>query len=276
MSKINYPNLFIIGAPKCGTTFVYNKFKNHPAFFCPIIKELNYFSFEHLNETSYYKDYKISSSKTYLNFYKNRKNQKYLVDASVSYFNDFDSHKKLFEFNKDAKIIIMYRDPIKRAFSHYKMDLRMGYADLPFKDYLDKNRYPKHFSQYVENSMYGSSLKNLYMYFDKKNIITINLDNIEIDFKRMLNILKVDVSHGEFTFEKVNENKLPTNGVAKFLQHNRNLATKLKLFIPKKFIKLFKKMSYKKANDIAISDEESQIMQKLIENDQLRFNKLKI
>ena len=114
--------------------------------------------------------------------------------------------KKLFEFNKDAKIIIMYRDPIKRAFSHYKMDLRMGYADLPFKDYLDKNRYPKHFSQYVENSMYGSSLKNLYMYFDKKNIITINLDNIEIDFKRMLNILKVDVRQIEFTFEKVNEN----------------------------------------------------------------------
>lgn len=270
------PNLFIVGAPKSGTTFLYEKLKNHPEFFFPKIKELNYFSYDKLNRDSYYKEYKISSLDKYLEFYKHGKTQKYLVDASVSYFNNFDSHQKIFEFNKDAKIIIMYRDPIKRACSHYKMDLRMGYADLPFKDYLIKEQHPKHFIQYVENSMFGACLQNLQKYFDRRNIIIVNLNNLVADFKMMLNKLEIDSSNYDFTFEKVNENKSPANGIAKYLQHNRNLTSKLKLFMPKKFIAVFKKVSYKEAEKIVIDNEEVQLIEALVKSDRELFDKINV
>ena len=33
------PNLFIVGAPKCGTTFLYHYLKQHPEIFFPDFKE---------------------------------------------------------------------------------------------------------------------------------------------------------------------------------------------------------------------------------------------
>ena len=38
------PNLFIIGAPKCGTTSIYSFLKQHPEISFPNLKEPKYFS----------------------------------------------------------------------------------------------------------------------------------------------------------------------------------------------------------------------------------------
>ena len=38
------PNFFIIGAPKCGTTALYEYLRTHPRVFMPQIKEPHYFA----------------------------------------------------------------------------------------------------------------------------------------------------------------------------------------------------------------------------------------
>lgn len=253
---------------------MYKKLKDHPEFFFSKIKELNHFSYEKLNKVSYYKDYKIKSLEKYLGFYKAAKNQKYLVDTSVSYFNDFEAHKNIFEFNKDAKIIIMYRDPIKRAFSHYTMDVRMGYAKLSFLDYLNRKPDDAHFSKYVKNSMFGASLKNVLKFFDIKNICVLNLDEIETDFQKVADFLKLDPSFNNDTFNKINMNKTPSNFIAKYLQHNRNLTSILKMFIPNNLANLFKSYSYSEAKPIQFSEEENRLLKALLKEDQILFKNL--
>ena len=37
------PNLFIVGAPKCGTTFLYQYLKKHPDVYFPNFKEPHFF-----------------------------------------------------------------------------------------------------------------------------------------------------------------------------------------------------------------------------------------
>ena len=37
------PNLFVVGAPKCGTTFLYQYLKKHPDIYFPNFKEPHYF-----------------------------------------------------------------------------------------------------------------------------------------------------------------------------------------------------------------------------------------
>jgi hypothetical protein len=269
------PNLFIVGAPKCGTTFLYEKLKEHPDVFFPKIKELNHFSYDELKLNSYYKDFKINSRERYLEYYKAVNNERYIVDASVSYFNDFVAHEKIIDFNKDARIIIMFRDPIKRAFSHYKMDLRMGYANLSFLEYLKRKPDDAHFSQYVKNSMYGSSLKNFLKYFDIKNICILNLDEIESDFSKLLDYLKLDVGPTNVTFNKINANKTPSNIIAKYLQYNRNITSILKLFVPYQISNLFKRYSYSDPKPIQISEEESKFLIHLLREDQIMFKDLR-
>jgi hypothetical protein len=123
------PNLFIVGAPKSGTTFLYELLEIRDDFFLPRVKELNYFSHQELLEVSYYRDYKVRSLSKYLGHFKGaNEHHGYLVDASVSYFISESAPIDIRNFNSDARIIIMLRDPIARAYSHYLMDKRMGYA----------------------------------------------------------------------------------------------------------------------------------------------------
>ena len=96
MEKISRPNLFLVGSPKCGTSFLWKKLKEHKEIFCPNFpqKELNFFSSENLNKESYYNSYAIKSISNYLDKFKGSKNQKYLFDGSVSYFIYNDVPKK--------------------------------------------------------------------------------------------------------------------------------------------------------------------------------------
>ena len=42
-NNLKKPNLFIIGAPKCGTTFLYYYLRQHPDIFFPSFKEPHFF-----------------------------------------------------------------------------------------------------------------------------------------------------------------------------------------------------------------------------------------
>ena len=42
MEKTNRPNLFLVGSPKCGTTYLWSKLKEHPKIFSPKFETLVY------------------------------------------------------------------------------------------------------------------------------------------------------------------------------------------------------------------------------------------
>ena len=113
---------------------------------------------------------------------------KYLADGSVSYFAYPSIPKKLYEFNSEAKIIVIVRDPILRAFSHYNMDKRMGYAIAPFYEYLinKDNKYKQYLHQYIENSLYYKHVNNYLEYFDKSQVFILQLEHINDDIDNKL------------------------------------------------------------------------------------------
>jgi len=267
--EIKKPNLFIIGAPKSGTTLLYNKLKNHPELFFPKIKELNYFSYEYLNKYSYYKDFKIKSEKKYLSFFKNGYNKKYLIDASVSYFTFHDIPNKIKKFNPEAKFIIMVRNPYKRAHSHYLMDKRMGYADNSLLHYL-KEPTSFHYRQYIFNSQYEKQYKNYEKIFESKKILILELENIHKDYKKIFSFLKIKPFYVDFT-EKVNENKISKNFIGDFTLKNRGLIEKIKLIIPTKVSKYLKKTIYSKGEITPIRKDEAIELKNLIKKDYKKF-----
>ena len=265
------PNLFVVGAPKCGTTFLYEKLQSHPDLFFPKIKELNYFSLEQLNKASYYKDYKVNSLDKYLRFYDTAKNQKYLIDASVSYFTFDDIPAKIKEFNPEAKIIMLVRNPYKRCYSHYLMDQRMGYAKKPLQEYLaDEKSF--HYRQYIGNSKYYEQLKKYQHYFKPENIFIIELERFEADFNKIFNFLKIDPIPVDFT-AKVNENKIAANRLGRFAQKNRGLIERSKLMIPKSIISTLKSFVYRKAPKTKITEQDLALIKSLVDADYTQFKK---
>lgn len=264
------PNLFIVGAPKCGTTFLFEKLKDHPDLFFTKTKETNYFSYHQLKKYSFYKDYKTRSESKYLRFYQKAGQQKYLIDASVSYFTFDEVPKSIKDFNSESKIIFLIRNPTKRAYSHYLMDKRMGYSQKPLQNYL-KDSTSFHYRQYVLNSLYYCQYKKYEAVFSSKNILIIQLENLKNEFNNIFTFLGIEALDIDFS-EIVNENKVSRNLIGSYFLKHRRFAEQLKLLIPTKFINIFKSKIYKRAQKNKISENDALVLNRLFQDD---YNQIK-
>ena len=79
----------------------------------------------------------------------------YSIDATANYFEFPESAKRIYEYNSEAKIILLLRNPVERAYSHYKMAASYGFEKLPFVEALDLEE---------KRIAYGSSWKHNYIY----------------------------------------------------------------------------------------------------------------
>lgn len=105
------PSIFIIGGMKSGTTTLYQYLSNHPEVYTTEIKEPCYFSYNY-----------SKGLKWYLTQYPLKKDtsKKIAIDASPVYLHDsLRSASRIHEFDRNAKIIVLMRDPIERAISHF-------------------------------------------------------------------------------------------------------------------------------------------------------------
>lgn len=129
------PNLFIIGAPKAGTTALANNLSLHPEIFVPDNKEPRFFDASFYYD--YEDDYPIRSMKEYLEIYKVKGAEecRYRIDASVFIMYQIDSIRKILELSPEAKFIIILREPVSASVSMYKQ--RMKYSELAMREVSD-------------------------------------------------------------------------------------------------------------------------------------------
>lgn len=125
--KFQTPMLFLVGAPKCGTTSLADCLAKERNIGYPGEKEINFFSRSDVSDLYYANQYVIRDRSAYLDRFPRRSGIQYNLDASVSYF---DSDQALFEISSlkcRKKVIILLRDPVSRAASHFTMDVTSGY-----------------------------------------------------------------------------------------------------------------------------------------------------
>ena len=213
------PNLFLIGAPKCGTTALSTQLGNHPKIFIPKIKEPRFF-----DANVYYdfkKDHTVKNLKDYYKFYKvNSKKYKYLMDASIFAMYSLESIKKILYYSTNAKFILILRDPLEAAKSMHKQNLKFvekNRREISENFYycweqLKKRKKNKSFPARCRNKFlyrydlmysYEKYVPNLFKVIKLTNILIINYktfkDNPNKVHKKILRFLKLP------------QTKLPTN-----------------------------------------------------------------
>jgi hypothetical protein len=124
-------NLFLVGSAKGGTTSLYHYFLNSPVFYVSdSIKELNYMAFEDGLRPSYSGPgdtlnaamMGIHNALDYDKIFSNGSDSIYRCDCSPSYMYFHEtSSRRIFDYNPEAKIIAILRDPVRAAFSMYSM-----------------------------------------------------------------------------------------------------------------------------------------------------------
>jgi len=218
-------DFFIVGAPKAGTTSLYFYLNEHPQIEMSSVKEPDYFSNKEMQtQNLYYKKQRIDTLKKYNALYSEKKN---LVrgEASVSYLYYNGVPKKIFEYNTKSKIIIMLRNPVERAFSHYLMDKRLGYISENFETIINQKYSDKKlnlfYQQYIELGKYTEQIKRYFDVFRSENILFIDYDDFvsrtsqEID--KVYSFLNIDNSATSQVNKIYNSYTNPNNKIVSYL-----------------------------------------------------------
>ena len=125
MKKIKKVDFFLVGAAKSGSTLVNDLLDQNPSI-SMLKKECHYFSFKNsgrplfngIQDNNFSKSVIVDSDE-YNKMIFRAKNSDFIGESSV--FNLFysDAAKNIYDYNKNAKIIIIIRNPINRAYSAY-------------------------------------------------------------------------------------------------------------------------------------------------------------
>lgn len=178
------PNFLVAGFPKCGSTSLHYYFDEHPDIFMPTQKELHFFTYDILKLQNKgkgdkeVKKFHIGEFSEYQKCYDTVRTEKAIGDASPSYANYASAIPKIkATLGDDVKIIIVLRDPVKRAYSNYLHLVREDREQLSFYEALlaEENRKKANYSDfwyYAFNSTYAEKVTLLKKEFKEVLIIT--------------------------------------------------------------------------------------------------------
>lgn len=221
---------FVVGAPKAGSTSIYNYLKQHPSIYLPNLKELHYFAYPEVKNT-YYKPKFIDSLDDYKTYFNGAKIHQIIGDISPSYLYNNKTAKRIYEYDQDSKIIIILRNPIERAISHYLMDVKNGYQkDSLEKILTNKHKYSLFYKEYVKVGLYHEQIKNYLDVFPNEQVQIMLFDDLnnnkQLFVKNICAFLNIDE---EFNFDLTNKHgayAVPRNPVFNQIKNNKfiNLA----------------------------------------------------
>jgi hypothetical protein len=227
---LKWPNFFIVGAQNSATTTLYGCLREHPQVFMPAMKEPHYFSNLRAATRMRYPVSHVSDRWSYLRLFSSARNQIAVGEASSSYLWEATSAARIHEANPGAAIIIVLRDPVARAYSHYLMDLREGWANLPFYNAVrqDWENLEKGYGisrLYVELGLYSNQVKTYLNAFGPKAVHIVLFEEFTESLRRgnmavlsgIYNFLGIDCDHPRF--DTLQSKKHIENGYSKAKFH---------------------------------------------------------
>lgn|GEM_PF-143676 len=170
-----FPNFFLIGAPKSGTSSLHQYLRPHPQIFMSPLKEPNFMA---LDGTDQQREYIESESKgeeqqrsvwtlaEYVDLFRGANGERLIGEASSWYLHSPIAPQRIRFYAPQSKLIAILRDPAERAWSDFRMHRQLGSEPCEtFEEALDQQEqrrrvwnwglayltpgyYSRHLSQY--------------------------------------------------------------------------------------------------------------------------------
>ncbi len=135
------PNLFIVGAPRCGTTSLHSLLAQHPDVFMSAVKEPHYFAHDINRRYREYTGRKLPSLydtlEDYLELFEDAGTAPLRGESSVYYLYSEVAAAEIARFEPEARIIIMLREPVDFLYSLHGRLRSMGDEDCAFERALE-------------------------------------------------------------------------------------------------------------------------------------------
>jgi hypothetical protein len=174
-------DFIIIGAQKGGTTSLFKYLIEHPAIYMPPEKEAPFFS-----HADYHKGWDWFLQEYFAHIPPGRLWGK----ASTQYMGHGQVPQRLAQQLPEVKLIALLREPVNRAASHYKMNVRHGIETRSFEQVIQDLLCPEALAAaranpaeetgYVVWGEYGRLLTDYLKYFRREQLLVLFTRDLEL------------------------------------------------------------------------------------------------
>jgi hypothetical protein len=225
MTKL--PTFLIVGVQKAGTTSIYNYLQEHPQVFMSLVKETNFleqdwetFPPEKQNKNG------IITIEDYAALFTDVRDEIAIGEASPNYlFHYQSSAARIKKYVPNAKLIVVLRNPLERAYSDYLMHIRdaIGSQVTSFSEQIDKKA---HKSFIIRKGFYATPLKYYLEQFETEQIKVYLYDDLVRNSEQFMQdfytYIKVDPNFKPDVTQKVQQAKVPKNKTIHNLLQRKN------------------------------------------------------
>jgi hypothetical protein len=191
------PNLFLVGAPRCATTWLHERLAAHPDILMSSGKEPHYFAEFELEprRMAFFKV--VRDERAYARLFAGGAGKAVRGESSTSYLSSAVAAERIARFSPYARIVAILRDPVERAYSAYLSDFREGIESRSFlqavREELERpGTWP---AVYVESGRYCDQVGR-YLELFGQNVLILVFEELtdapEQALRRVLAFLDVD------------------------------------------------------------------------------------
>jgi len=233
-----WPNFFIVGTAKAGTTTLHEYLKKIPEIYMSPLKEPNYFALEKIPENYFRKP--IRSKEKYFSLFNNVKKQRIIGESSVNYLADSKAPKLIHQVSPNAHILISLRDPVERVYSEYFMHRRGGHLNPIFLEQIkfelnNQIDYSKH-NIGLTKGLYSEYVKRYFSLFGKNKVKIIIFEEFikhqKQTVEEILEFLGIPHSLTMFDEEAHRSFSVPRNRLFQLILGNITIINSAAKFLP--------------------------------------------
>lgn len=168
-------NFIVAGVQKGGTTALFDYLSDDSAYSLSTVKEVHFFDDESI-------DWAEADYRAYHAQFDWSRPDAIRGEATPIYLYWPRSLERIAAYNPAMRLIIMLRDPVERAWSHWRMETARGAETEPFSWCIRQGRQRlfdaepwgvhREFS-YVERGFYGEQLERLYGLFPREQVLVL-------------------------------------------------------------------------------------------------------
>lgn len=184
------PEFLIIGSQRAGTTSLYNYLAGHPNIRRAIVKEVHFFDNHFQKGFEWYRGHFPVQAPA------NGERRTITGEATPYYIFHPHAAQRIAALFPSVKIIVLLRNPVDRAYSHYQHEVKLGYETLSFEEAVDQentrlagelDRFSadesyrsfkhQHFS-YLSRGIYVDQLKHWLKFFPRDQFLVIKSEDL--------------------------------------------------------------------------------------------------
>lgn len=175
------PSFFIVGPPRTGTTWLYEILR-HRATLPQATKETRFFDVHFHRGLRWYQGHYPSSERTQV-----------VGEVAPTYFASREARHRIQELIPTAKVVCIFRNPVERLVSLYRVKRAYGFIPWTFEEALRRD------PELIESGRYATHLKAWQRAFGSQRVLTTFFDDLRSDPQQYVDALADFTGLSRFT-----------------------------------------------------------------------------